>query len=115
MLFVTVFVGLIDFIDDYLKIKNKNKDGLKGRFKIIGQIIIGIIVSYIIITDDSIVVRNFTESISQENLKDGIEYIDSKDLITTIPFVKDNEFNYKWLLPIFRKTYINFRIHEVDC
>ena len=99
MLFVTVFVGLIGFIDDYLKIKNKNKDGLKGRFKIIGQIIIGIVVSYIIITDDSIVVRNFTESISQENLKDGIEHIDTKDLITTIPFVKDNEFDYKWLLP----------------
>ena len=99
MLLVTIFVGLIGFIDDYLKIKNKNKDGLKGRFKIIGQIIIGIIVSYIIITNDSIVVRNFTESISQENLKEGIEHYDTKDLITTIPFVKDNEFDYKWLLP----------------
>ena len=50
MLIVTVFVGLIGFIDDYLKIKKKNKDGLQGRFKIIGQIIIGIFVSYIIIT-----------------------------------------------------------------
>ena len=105
MLIVTVFVGLIGFIDDYLKIKKKNKDGLQGRFKIIGQIIIGIFVSYIIITDDSIVVRNFTESISQENLKDGIEHIDTKDLITTIPFVKDNEFDYRWLLPEFLNDY----------
>ena len=100
MLLVTVFVGLIGFMDDYLKIKNKNKDGLKGRFKIIGQVIIGIIVSYIIITSDSIVVRNFTESISQENIKEGIEHYDTKDLITTIPFVKNNEFDYKWLLPV---------------
>ena len=105
MLFVTIFVGLIGFIDDYLKIKNKNKDGLKGRFKIIGQIIIGIIVSYIIITNDSIVVRNFTEQISQETLQNGIEHIDTKDLITTIPFVKDNEFNYKWLLPEYLNEY----------
>ena len=105
MLLVTVFVGLIGFIDDYLKIKNKNKDGLKGRFKIIGQIIIGIIVSYIIITNDSIVVRNFTEPISQETLQNGIDHIDTKDLITTIPFIKDNEFDYKWLLPGYLNEY----------
>jgi len=47
MLIVTVFISLIGFIDDYLKIKNNNKDGLKGRFKIIGQILIGIFVSFI--------------------------------------------------------------------
>ncbi len=99
MLLVTLFVGIIGFVDDYLKIKRSNKEGLKGRFKIIGQVIIGIIISYFIITNESIVVRNFTESISQENLEKGIDHFDSKELITTIPFVKDNEFNYKWLLP----------------
>ena len=97
MIIVTILAGSIGFIDDYLKIKNKNKDGLKGKFKVAGQIIIGIIVSYIIITNESIVVRNFPDGIS--SLKNEIEYFDTKDLITTIPFIKDNEFNYNWLLP----------------
>ena len=70
---------------------------MKGKFKVAGQIIIGIIVSYIIITNESIVVRNFPDGIS--SLKNEIEYFDTKDLITTIPFIKDNEFNYNWLLP----------------
>ena len=97
MIIVTILAGFIGFIDDYLKIKNKNKDGLKGKFKVAGQIIIGIIVSYIIITNESVVVRNFPDGIS--SLKNEIEYFDTKDLITTIPFIKDNEFNYNWLLP----------------
>jgi len=99
MLFVTTFMGLIGFIDDYLKIKNKNKDGLKGRFKIIGQIMVGIIVSIIIISNESIVVRDFLEPITQESISRGVDHLDSKDLITTIPFIKDNEFRYDWLLP----------------
>ncbi len=99
MLLVTVFISIIGFLDDYLKIKNDNKDGLKGRFKIIGQVLIGIFVSYLLITNESIVVRNFSEPITQEALSRGIDHVDTKDLITTIPFVKDNEFRYDWLLP----------------
>jgi len=99
MLIVTTFMGLIGFIDDYLKIKNRNKDGLKARFKIIGQIMVGIIVSIIIISNESIVVRDFLEPITQESIKRGVDHLDSKDLITTIPFIKDNEFRYDWLLP----------------
>ena len=99
MIFVTIFMGLIGFIDDYLKIKKKNKKGLRGRFKIIGQIIIGIVVSYIIISDNSIVFREFYEPISQQTINEGIKFSDSKDLVTTIPFVKNNEFRYEWLLP----------------
>ena len=100
MIFVTIFMGLIGFIDDYLKIKKKNKKGLRGRFKIIGQIIIGIVVSYIIISDNSIVFREFYEPISQQTINEGIKFSDSKDLVTTIPFVKNNEFRYEWLLPL---------------
>ena len=99
MLIVTVFISLIGFIDDYLKIKNNNKDGLKGRFKIIGQILIGIFVSFILISNESVVVRNFTEPITQESLLRGVDHVDTKELITTIPFVKDNQFRYDWLLP----------------
>ena len=99
MLIVTTFMGLIGFIDDYLKIKNRNKDGLKARFKIIGQIMVGIVVSMVIISNESVVVRDFLEPITQESIKRGVDHLDSKDLITTIPFIKDNEFRYDWLLP----------------
>lgn len=103
MVLVTSIISIIGFLDDYLKIKKKNKDGLKGKFKIIGQILIGVIVSYVIITNDSIVVRNFIEPLSQEIVIDN--YVDSKELLTTIPFIKDNEFSYSWITPNFMDDY----------
>ena len=103
MILVTSIIGIIGFLDDYLKIKKKNKDGLKGKFKIIGQIIIGIIVSYVIVTNESIVVRDFIKPLSQEISIDN--YIDTKELLTTIPFIKDNEFSYGWITPSFMDDY----------
>ena len=105
MIFVTVFMGIIGGIDDYLKISKKNKEGLKGRFKIVGQIIVGLVVTYVIVENDSVVVREFLEPINQETISRGIQHNDTKDLITTIPFVKDNEFRYEWLLPSFLENY----------
>ncbi len=103
MILVTSIIGIIGFLDDYLKIKKKNKDGLEGKFKIVGQILIGIIVSYVIITSDSIVVRDFINPLSQEIVTEN--YIDSKELLTTIPFIKDNEFSYSWITPNFMDDY----------
>ena len=103
MIFITVIISVIGFIDDYLKIKKKDKVGLKGKFKILGQILIGIIVSYVVVTNDSVVVRDFLESVTQDGSKD--QYVDSKDLLTTIPFIKDNEFNYEWITPNFINDY----------
>ena len=103
MIFITVIISVIGFIDDYLKIKKKDKVGLKGKFKILGQILIGIIVSYVVVTNDSVVVRDFLESVTQDGSKD--QYVDSKDLLTTIPFIKDNEFNYEWITPNFINGY----------
>ena len=105
MIFVTAFMGIIGGIDDYLKISQKNKEGLKGRFKIVGQIIVGLVVTYVIVENDSVVVREFLEPINQETISRGIQHNDTKDLITTIPFVKDNEFRYEWLLPSFLDNY----------
>jgi len=103
MIFITVIISVIGFIDDYLKIKKKDKVGLKGKFKILGQILIGIIVSYVVVTNDSVFVRDFLESVTQDGSKD--QYVDSKDLLTTIPFIKDNEFNYEWITPNFINGY----------
>tara|TARA_B100001750_G_C15521198_1_gene611727 strand:+ start:2358 stop:3542 length:1185 start_codon:yes stop_codon:yes gene_type:complete len=105
MIFVTAFMGIIGGIDDYLKISKKNKKGLKGKFKIVGQIIVGLVVTYVIVENDSVVVREFLEPINQETISRGIQHNDTKDLITTIPFVKDNEFRYEWLLPSFLDNY----------
>ena len=97
MLIVTIWMGIIGFLDDYLKISKKNKDGLKPKFKIFGQVSLGVIIGLIIVFHDDIVVRQFNnESINTiEN-----NHLDTKELITTIPFVKNIEFNYKWLLPV---------------
>lgn len=90
LLISAVWMGLIGFLDDYLKIKKKNKEGLRGKFKIIGQVVLGLIVSLVIVLHPDIVVRVF----------DGEGgYNDVKSLVTTIPFVKNNEFQYGWLLP----------------
>ena len=105
MIFVTAFMGIIGGIDDYLKISKKNKKGLKGKFKVVGQIIVGLVVTYVIVENDSVVVREFLEPINQETISRGIQHNDTKDLITTIPFVKDNEFRYEWLLPSFLDNY----------
>lgn len=101
LLITTVGMGLIGFLDDYLKKKKNNKDGLAGKFKIVGQVGIGLIVGVTMVVNDDIVVREFTHAdeaveVSAEEYK---EYIDVQSTITTIPFVKKNEFDYNWLLP----------------
>ena len=102
MLLVTIWMGIIGFLDDYLKISKNNKDGLKPKFKIFGQISLGIIVGLILVFNDDIVVREFNDQI--ENTIEN-NHVDTKELITTIPFIKNNEFNYKWLLPDFLNEY----------
>ena len=102
MLLVTIWMGIIGFLDDYLKISRNNKDGLKPKFKIFGQISLGIIVGLILVFNDDIVVREFNDQ--TENTIEN-NHVDTKELITTIPFIKNNEFNYKWLLPDFLNEY----------
>ncbi|WP_109831840.1 phospho-N-acetylmuramoyl-pentapeptide-transferase [Reichenbachiella versicolor] len=109
LLVTTVWMGLIGFLDDYLKIKKKNKEGLSGKFKIVGQIGIGLIVGVTMVYHQDIVVRDFADAgqiTSGMDIKD-LKFEDVKSSITTIPFVKDNEFDYKWLLPAFLEDYTN--------
>lgn len=103
LLVTTVWMGLIGFLDDYLKIKKKNKDGLSGKFKIFGQVGIGLIVGLTMVVNDEIVVREFTnaDQAVETPVQEYSKYEDIKSTITTIPFVKDNEFDYEWLLPGF--------------
>ena len=93
-----IWMGVIGFIDDFLKIKKKNKDGLRGKFKIIGQVGLGLLVGGTMVFHPDIVVREF-------NSNDISLYSDIKSSATTIPFFKNNEFQYSWLLPDFLSEY----------
>jgi phospho-N-acetylmuramoyl-pentapeptide-transferase len=87
-----IWLGAVGFADDYIKVFKKNKEGLSGKFKIIGQIGLGIIVGLTMSFNQHIKVREFAA--------DGT-FIDHKSLLTTVPFMKDNQFDYNMLLPSF--------------
>jgi phospho-N-acetylmuramoyl-pentapeptide-transferase len=101
MLISTVWLGGIGFLDDYIKVFKKNKEGLKGKFKVIGQVGIGIIVGAIMFFHPDVVIREEVptskQTVVQQLASDGPEWTESKSLKTTIPFVKNNEFNYERL------------------
>jgi phospho-N-acetylmuramoyl-pentapeptide-transferase len=99
LLISTVWLGLIGFLDDYIKVFRKNKDGLKGRFKIVGQIGIGIIVGATLYYNDDVVIREFSTPVSiEEGVVETPSFQDVKALKTTIPFVKNNELDYEVML-----------------
>lgn len=99
LLISTVWLGLIGFLDDYIKVFRKNKDGLKGRFKIVGQIGIGIIVGATLYYNDDVVIREFSTPVSiEEGIVETPSFQDIKGLKTTIPFVKNNELDYEVML-----------------
>jgi phospho-N-acetylmuramoyl-pentapeptide-transferase len=111
MLITTVWLGGIGFLDDYIKVFKKNKEGLKGKFKVIGQIGIGLIIGTVLYFHPDVVIKervssngqsaySFDEAISKPKdlaiPKYAVEPI--KTIKTTIPFVKDNEFDYTNIL-----------------
>lgn len=111
MIFITVWLGIIGFMDDYIKVFKKNKEGLAGRFKIMGQLIAGIVIGSVMYFNQNIVIRERTIEnkvvVSNQNLtafeqvKDHnkrFESTASKSTKTTIPFVKNNEFDYASIL-----------------
>ncbi len=109
MIITTLWLGLIGFLDDYIKVFKKNKKGLSGKFKIIGQVGLGIIVGIVFFFSDDVVVRiPENEVISQEVIqnnkitqtlsKETTKYVNVKSTKTTIPFLKNNEFDYKYII-----------------
>ncbi len=110
MIVTTLWLGLVGFTDDYIKVFKKNKKGLTGRLKILGQILLGIYVGLTLYMDKDVIVR---EKVLLENGEPRIEMIreegvdqatsryvtrDVKSTKTTIPFVKNNEFDYAYLI-----------------
>lgn len=119
MLLATVWLGLIGFLDDYIKVFKKNKEGLKGKFKVVGQIGVGIIVGCILyfnndvrvhkkvpvthqLTQDETIVSNEHTEFSKDS---NYMWIETRDMTTTVPFFKGNEFNYNWLIGDTNKSF----------
>ena len=110
MLLATTLMGVIGFIDDYIKVFLKNKEGLSGWFKILGQILLGVIIALTMLWSDDITVRmeldeavaqgyTIVEEIQVENdLGELIDYAYVKTTLTNVPFVKGNLFDYEYLL-----------------
>ena len=84
-----LWMGAIGFIDDYLKVRKKNKIGLRGKFKIIGQTGLGLFVGLVLVFHEDVVTLDLS----------GDAYVQYESLVTTIPFVANNEFHYSYLLP----------------
>lgn len=96
MLVSTVWLGSIGFIDDYIKVFKKDKEGLAGRFKVLGQIGIGLIVGIVMVFHSDIVVKDEV-SLSSETEVVGSISLAQKSSKTTTPFFKNNEFDYQSL------------------
>lgn len=101
LLVSTLWMGAIGFLDDYIKVFRKNKEGLRGHFKIVGQIGLGLIVGLTLYFNDSVVVREFEKPTitQQEMVEESPVYHDVKSTKTTIPFLKNNEADYNFLNP----------------
>ena len=112
LLVATVWCGLIGLLDDYIKVFRHNKEGLQGRFKIVGQVGLGIIVGTVMCFSQDIVIREHTTIPVEKHIieeETGSEFITTTQEIrlsqeeikttkTTIPFLKNNEFDYSWFV-----------------
>lgn len=109
MIFTTIFLGLVGFVDDYLKL-TRGKDGLAGKYKILGQIIVGAVIAVAMLFHDDIVVRMTAEQLAKGDFdilrsyvdaSSGVEYSYVKTTLTNTPFIKafnGNEFDYQQML-----------------
>jgi phospho-N-acetylmuramoyl-pentapeptide-transferase len=95
LLFTTVWLGMIGFLDDYIKIFRNNKRGLKGKFKIIGQVSLGLIVGLTLFFHPEVTLKN-QNNIDSNNISQIISSDEYKSTKTTVPFLKDNEFDYSF-------------------
>ena len=97
LIITTVWMGLIGFLDDYIKVFKKDKDGLKGKFKVLGQVGLGIIVGSMLYFNDDVVIKEqlpAAQQIVQENGKKQVFGEAHKSTKTTVPFFKNNELEY---------------------
>lgn len=113
MIVSTIWLGLIGFLDDYIKVFRKHKEGVKGRFKVIGQVGLGLIVGVTLYVSDDVLIREkvsisevgvVTSTVDEGFVSENSQTVLTKDIKstkTTIPFFKNNEFDYAWFGALF--------------
>lgn len=113
MIVSTIWLGLIGFLDDYIKVFRRHKEGLKGRFKVIGQVGLGLIVGVTLYVSDDVLIREkvsisevgvVTSTVDEGFVSENSQTVLTKDIKstkTTIPFFKNNEFDYAWFGTLF--------------
>jgi len=95
LIVTTLWMGIIGFIDDYIKIFKKNKDGLQGRFKVLGQVVLGLVVGATLYFHPQVTMRDHTKTMITENFTVvEVKGADIKSTMTTVPFFKNNELDY---------------------
>lgn len=96
----TIWLGLIGFLDDYIKVFKKHKEGLNGKYKIIGQVVLGLVVGVSLYLSDDVVIKDRVVCYDENGTVTGTTLSEPyKSTRTTIPFVKDHEFDYESLVP----------------
>jgi phospho-N-acetylmuramoyl-pentapeptide-transferase len=99
LIIAAIWTGMIGFLDDYIKKFKNDKEGLQGRFKIIGQVGLGLIVGLTLSFSDKVKIREYEKPVLSSSLGDVQRYTDvAHPTVTTLPFFKDNEFDYSNLL-----------------
>lgn len=93
-----LWTGMIGFLDDYIKVFKKNKEGLHGRFKIVGQVGLGLIVGLTLSFNDYVKIRVYDKPVVSSTIGSVSVFEDVKSTLTTVPFLKNNEFDYSSLL-----------------
>lgn len=98
LLVSAIWTCLIGFIDDYIKVFKKNKEGLEGKFKVVGQIGLGLIVGLTLSFNQYVRIRVYDKPVAGAVVRQLTRYHDIHSTVSTIPFVKNNNFDYSWLL-----------------
>lgn len=110
----TIWLGLIGFLDDYIKVFKKDKKGLAGKFKVFGQVGLGLIVGFTLYFNKDVVIREVsppslaaleTIVVQEEDIEGRLEFKDMKSTKTTVPFLKNNEWDYGKIIPFLPSEY----------
>ncbi len=95
LIFTMLWMGVIGFVDDYIKVFKKNKEGLKGRFKVLGQLVLGLIVGAVLYFHPEVTMREHSKTmITDQYTVEEVRGEEVKSTMTTVPFFKNNEFDY---------------------
>ena len=115
LLISTIWTAMIGFLDDYIKVFRKNKEGLKGKFKVVGQIGLGIIVGLTLYYNNYVKIRIYDKPALSSQIGTLTQYQDVKSTLTTVPFLKNNEFDYNDLLFGFLPDQYTWIIYVLVC